>query len=241
MHIKEIDSLYAQLAEKLKTVIQTELNPGDKMLSERQIVAQFQVSRNTVRQALSQLETLGYVQRIHGKGTFVAQTAQQLTILGEYYSFTEQMKALGRKPKTQLLTYEIVNPSFDVLKALQLPANAAAIYLKRLRLADGIPLMLEHTYLPAQKFSGLTADKVAHRPLYELFRTEFNEAFHFADESISATVLNEEDATFLVVPTGSAGMHLKRTTYDQKNNIIEYTISVARSDQFIYKVRYGKR
>lgn len=236
----EIDSLYAQLAEKLKILIQLELNPGDKMLSERQIVAKFHVSRNTVRQALSQLETLGYVQRVHGKGTFVAQTAQALTVLGEYYSFTDQMKALGRVPTTQLLTYEILNPSFDILESLHLSEKDEVIYLKRLRLADGVPLMLEHTYLPAQKFQGLTAEKVSHQVLYELFRSEFNEVFHFADESISATVLNTEEARLLKVSSGSAGMHLIRNTYDQKNVVIEHTISVARSDQFIYKVHYGK-
>ena len=75
------------------------------MLSEREICKEYGVSRTTVRTALKELETLGYIYKRHGKGTFISSQWKERQNLLEGYSFTEQMRELGRTPSTIITAF----------------------------------------------------------------------------------------------------------------------------------------
>ena len=92
--------LYDQLVDILTEKIENEYRPGDLMPSERELSERYALSRTTVRLALQELERLGLVVRQHGRGTFVADRAAQATNLMQAYSFTNQMRSLGRVPET---------------------------------------------------------------------------------------------------------------------------------------------
>src|SRR5690625_1761578 len=102
-------TLYIQLSEKLIDKINNEMEVGDLLPSERKLTEIYDVSRTTVRLALDNLETRGYISRQHGKGSFVVDYHKTLINLSDMYSFTEQMKAIGQTPNTKLISYSIVN------------------------------------------------------------------------------------------------------------------------------------
>ena len=64
--------LYQQVISDLEKKIKTEMKPNDRLPSERQLLKEYGVSRNTIRLALNDLEERGVIYRLHGKGTFVA-------------------------------------------------------------------------------------------------------------------------------------------------------------------------
>lgn len=97
--------LYDQLVDILSEKIDHEYRPGDLMPSERELSERYGLSRTTVRLALQELERLGLVIRQHGRGTFVADRSAQTTNLMQSYSFTEQMRELGRVPETTILEF----------------------------------------------------------------------------------------------------------------------------------------
>ena len=97
--------LYGQLVDSLREKIETEYEPGDLLPSERELSEDYCISRKTVRLALKELETLGFIKRRHGKGTFVADRSQETTNLTRAYSFSEQMRSLGRIPRSELLEF----------------------------------------------------------------------------------------------------------------------------------------
>ena len=97
---------YNQLVDILLEEIDTKLKPNDKMMSEREICTKYDVSRTTVRQALSELENMGYIYKRPGKGTFVATLNRDKENLMDFYSFTEQMRQQGKVPSTQILSFE---------------------------------------------------------------------------------------------------------------------------------------
>ncbi len=144
--------LYDQLVDLLKGKIENEFEPDSLLPSERELVDQYGVSRTTVRQALQELEQMNYIYRRHGKGTFVSDLRNHATNLSGAYSFTDQMKSLGKHPETKILLYRVVEASKYFADKLNVPLGEKLIKIKRLRLADGVPMMLERTYLPLKLF-----------------------------------------------------------------------------------------
>ena len=230
--------IYYQLVEILRSKIENEMTPNDKMLSERGICEQYGVSRTTVRLAMAELEHMGYIYKRHGKGTFVAALNKNSQNLMDSYSFTDHMKEQGKNPSTKVLSFETLESTNYFAENLGISPGENMIKITRLRLADELPMMLERTYLPMKSFSGLTEDMVTKKPLYEIFRENYSEIIKVADEEFSAGLLSDREAQLLEVPVDSACLKLLRTTYNNDNRVIEFTLSVARSDKFVYKVRH---
>ena len=95
--------LYDQLVDILTEKIDHEYRAGDMIPSERELSERYGLSRTTVRLALQELERLGLVVRQHGRGTFVTDRSAKATNLMQSYSFTEQMRAMGREHDSRVL------------------------------------------------------------------------------------------------------------------------------------------
>lgn len=231
-------ALYYQLVDLLQERIKKQMIPHDKLPSERELTAQYGVSRTTVRLALQELESSGYIYRRHGKGTFVSDIQKKAADIAGAYSFTEQMKSLGRHPDTRILSFEQIEADKFIAKHLNLSLGEAIYKLSRLRSADREPLMIEDTYLPVKLFMTLDDKLLRSKPLYDLFSEDFNQTVRLADEELYASIASKEDAKQLMINEGAPVLHLARQTYNMKNEIIEFTLSVARADQFHYQIRH---
>ena len=181
---------------------------------------------------------MGLITRRHGKGTFVSDSAREATNLMGTYSVTEQMRSLGRSPRTVILDFKALEATKSVAERLRLRLGEAVFRMRRLRLADEIPMMVEQTYLPASEFAGLTKALVAAKPLYDLMEQDYHEKIKLAEEEFYASIARGSDAAELGIAEGSPVLALVRTTYNVKNMVVEYTHSVARADQFTYKVTH---
>lgn len=228
--------LYDQLVDILTEKIEQEYRPGDLMPSERELSERYGLSRTTVRLALQELERLGMVVRQHGRGTFVADRSAQATNLSQQYSFTEQMRSMGRVPETTLLEFSEIDADKQLAERMGVRLGDRLFKLKRLRSADGIPMMVEKSYLPVRKFLTLKRPLLDSMPLYEIVETVYHEKIRLAEEEFFASVARSADAHLLGIAEGDPVLDLVRTTYNTSNEIIEYTLSVARADQFKYKV-----
>lgn len=232
--------LYGQLVDLLCQKIDNEMEPGDMLPSERDLSETYGLSRTTVRLAMRELEDMGMVTRRHGKGTFVASSSREATNLMGTYSFTEQMRSHGRVPSTRVLEFDIREASKPVASRMEISLGEKVIRLRRLRLADEVPMMVERTYLPASCFVGLTREALEATPLYDLIEQEYEQRIKVAEEAFCARIAQGDEPTLLGVPEGSAVLHMARTTRNDKNMVIEYTRSVARADQFEYKIAHTR-
>ncbi|MGT2743742.1 GntR family transcriptional regulator [Streptococcus plurextorum] len=230
--------MYLQLVDELEFNIRNTMSPNDKLLSERELTEAYSVSRITVRQALQELEKRGLVYKKQGKGTYVSEIKEQAVDLATLYSFTDAMKKLGKAPKTQILSLAKMKASEQVAKGLQVPLGTAVFELVRLREADDVPMMLERTYLPAQLFSHLTEEVLLQKPLYRIMEEDYQYHIRLAEEEFFASIALNHEAKLLGIKKNSPVLHLIRKTYSQKNLIIEFTFSIARADQFRYRVSH---
>lgn len=231
--------LYLQLVDKLKEKINSELDINDKLPSERDICKIYNVSRTTVRLAIKELEDRGFVYSVQGKGTFVSAVNKNKNNLGDYYSFTDQTRSQGKVPKSLVLEYEIVESNYYISGQLEIEQGDKIIRFVRLRLADNVPMMVETTYLPYDRFSTLTREMLGIKPMYDIFREDYNSKIITAEETFSAAIIGKKKALLLGVSTGDACLRLERKSRDKSNRVIEFTQSTARGDQFNYKVFYN--
>ena len=228
--------LYDQLVDILIDRIEQEYRPGDLLPSERELSERYGLSRTTVRLALRELEDLGMVLRQHGRGTFVADRSAQVTNLSQSYSFTDQQRALGRVPTTTILEFSEISADDKLAEHMKVRTGDRLFKLKRLRSADSVPMMVEVSYLPVRKFLTLKRPLLDSMPLYEIIENVYHEKIRVAEEEFYASVARPSDAHLLDISENAPVLDLVRTTYNTSNEVIEYTLSVARADQFKYKV-----
>lgn len=230
--------LHEQLVQALQKQIRTRMSPHERLPGEREIADQYRVSRNTVRSALSKLEMMGLVYRRRGRGTFVANDTSESTDLAGMYSFTEEMTALGRHPRSEIV-YLHEQPATEYLSEhLGVDVGTPMYKMKRVRLADGVPLMVERTFMPADRFPRLSAAEIERTSLYATLRDRYGSPVIDASESFYASLMPDKDAELLGVPLGSPSLNIKRTSISLNREVIEYTLSVGRADQFVYTVRH---
>lgn len=228
--------LYDRLVDILIERIDHEYRAGDLLPSERELSERYGLSRTTVRLALSELEQLGLVVRRHGRGTFVSDRSTNRANLMQMYSFTEQMRSLGRVPETTILEFSEITADANLADRMGVRQGDRLFKLKRLRSADGTPMMVEVSYLPVRKFLTLKRNVLDSMPLYDIVEKVYHEKIRVAEEEFYASVARPADAHLLDIAESAPVLDLERVTYNADNEVIEYTLSVARADQFKYRV-----
>ncbi|MBP9484238.1 MAG: GntR family transcriptional regulator [Negativicutes bacterium] len=225
--------LYLQLSESLLSMIKSG-QPGDKLPTERALAETYQVSRATVRQAILDLEMDGHLQRFHGRGTFIApQTINQQLV--KFYSFTSEMKELGKVPTSEVISFEISPCNQKIANKMSLPLSEKVYRIVRLRLADSVPMMIDTTYLPLARFQNLKQSEVEKRPLYDILTEDYNAILSHAKERFCPVPTNSWESQLLKVDREVPSLKIERFTWDN-DELLEYTISIARGDQFQYEV-----
>jgi GntR family phosphonate transport system transcriptional regulator len=125
--------------------------PGAKLPTEAQLAQRFGVNRHTVRHALAALAEAGLVQSRRGAGVFVTSVPTDYP-LGRRVRFHQNVLATGRTPSRRLLRSETRPASGAEAEALGLPQASPVHVIEGLSLADGLPLGLFRSVLPATRF-----------------------------------------------------------------------------------------
>lgn len=222
------------MEELIKKIENNTYKEGEKLPSERELCELYHLSRITVRNALQELEREGYIYKLHGKGTFVSAKHYQQNLVN-LYSFTEEMKKLGKTPQTKVLSFKEMPLDKRLAEVMKLEPEEKVFQVKRLRLADNEPLMYETSYLPKRIFSSLTQNDLETRPMYDVFVEDYQVGVTKAVEQFTATSLRKEEAEHLESEVERPAMLIKRSAYHQ-TELIEYTISITSGYKFDYTV-----
>src|SRR5712664_3225233 len=166
--------LYARVETVLAgEITDGDLKVGDQLPTEDSLIARFGVSRITVRRAIQNLVGRGIVVIRRGKGTFVA--APKITHdLKELSGFVEDMHALGRKPTARVIGKEIVPANATVAGQLALTRGERVVRIHRVRLADGIPLSFDETYLPLEIGKKIITNNLKVDPIFSLLERKYD-------------------------------------------------------------------
>jgi GntR family transcriptional regulator len=228
--------IYYQLEEHLKELIENgELKPGDAIPPEREYAEKYQISRMTVRQAFTHLVNAGYLHRIQGKGTFVAERKIEQTLQG-LTSFTEDMKARGLKPGSQLIQFEMIPATTQIASQLSIQEYAPVYEIKRIRLADDVPMALETNYISANLIKGLT-EQIVNQSLYSYIETQLGYQIDHASQVIESSIADQIEAEHLKIKKGSPVMLIQRNTFLQDGTPVEFVKSSYRADRYKFMIQ----
>lgn len=227
--------LYAKVAREIRHQIDNgTYQEGDRLPSERKLCETFEASRITIRQALELLEDQRVIVRKHGVGTYVL-PSQYNQILDNLYSFKDEIEKSGETPSTKMIDIELVKVDDYLQEKMGLPLNSTVYKLSRIRLADNVPLVLEHSYIPAAIAPELDRFNFSRVSLYQTLKREYGIEINKSYETLKATKLNKEEAERLQKENEDIAMYIQRFAY-KDGGIIEYTRSIVAGDKYKYTV-----
>ncbi len=225
-------TVHAQIEDWLAGAIAAgELTPGDRLPTEHDLAAWLGVSRMTLRHALGELVQRGLVVRTVGRrgGTFVAEPKldQDVTTLA---GFSEQLRRHGMVAGARVLAAAQIPASPAAAAALAMPDGDPVLEVRRIRLADGRPMVLEHSLFPARLFPGMLSCRLD-GSLYDLLDEKFGQRPHRAKETFEPVIASVREAEALEVEEGAPLMLVERTAYSPTGLPLEYARDLFRGDR----------
>ena len=215
--------LYAQLKEKIISDINNEtLKYGDKIETEQEIMKKYNLSRITVRRAISELVAEGYLVKKQGKGTFVIKNKIERKIINtsdslKIMSFTKELKENNIKASSKIIELKIVPGIEEFNQKLGLAKNSKLIFMKRVRYANDSPMTIEENYFAYDKFKGLLEEKIE-GSLYELLEKKYNVIpTRSSRQEIEIVKSDEEQSKLLNIPTFEPLFYFSGVTYDEND------------------------
>lgn len=233
--------LYTQVEAALAGDIATAaLAPGGQLPTEDSLMARFGVSRTTVRKAVERLVGRGLVEIRRGRGTFVTEPKieQDLT---ELSGFVEDMMALGRRPTARLLDKGPVAATRTVARHLGVLPGAQVYRIERVRLADGVAMSFDETYLPLEIGEKIASHDLEAEPIFALLEDKYDMPLVEAQYQLEAVTADEPVARALGVAVGSPIFLIERTSYCEGPRPIDYEKLYYRGDLIKFVTRLTRR
>jgi GntR family transcriptional regulator len=201
--------LWAQLETELKR----RLDDGeftDRFPTDHELVAEYAVSRQTVREAIRHLNHAGILIRERGRGTVVNRDVVEQP-LGALYSLFESIESTGRVQRSDVRRIgEIHDPVVAAL--LELPADSGLFYLERLRWVDDEPLAIDRVWLPLDQVRPLLTADFGRTALYDELERLVGMRPQVGWERIAPVVPPPEERRALQMRRGEAAFFIERSS-----------------------------
>ncbi|HEL0698065.1 GntR family transcriptional regulator [Streptococcus equi] len=221
---------YIKIHDAIKKDIEKEVwTIGSRLPSERDLAEHFEVSRMTLRQAITLLVEEGILERRVGSGTYVASHRVQERMRGTT-SFTEIVNSQGRKPSSKLISYQRQLASDTEINQLHLEESDYVIRMERIRYADKVPLVYEVASIPEKFIKNVKKTDITEH----FFQTLTSNGYEIgkSQQTIYAKVASERVASYLEVAKGHAILALTQVSFFTDGRPFEYVRSQYVGDRF---------
>ena len=223
--------LYFQLKEQIrKNILSGGYKEGDLIPSERELGDQYDLSSTTIRRALNDLVQENFLERKAGKGTFVRLNKVKRD-LRKVIGFTKNMQEMGLIPSTRVISKEVVAANAYARSLLALDKGAKIVRLKRIRMANDIPMMFETRYIRTDFCPGIEMEELD-SSLWKVFEEKYGLKPNRHSQNMNITVVSGRSAYLLTLKEGTHVFLIKGVTYVQDNLPIECEESLYRTDKY---------
>lgn len=210
--------------------------PGDRLPSDGELQVAFGVSRMTARQAMQRLVDEGLVSREPGRGSFVASPPAHRRS-DRLMTFSQEMRRRGRRPSSRIISCGLRPSTAADRAALGIAPADAVLEVRRLRLADSIPIALERAVLIAECATVVLSADLEDGSLHEAL-VSGGWVPRRGTGTIEAAAASVDDGAWLDVPVGSPLLVERRVIVADDGRPIEATESRYPADRYALDVRF---
>lgn len=230
--------LHHQLTTKLRDMITNgHWGIGDLFPTDKELMAEYQMSSTTVRRAVSQLVLEGWLQRRAGKGTSVIKDRVEET-LGRLTGFFEEARSRGFTPSADILTIQVLEVTANILIKIpgleQLKANRV-VFIEKVQKIDDQPIVYLKSYWDYKYGKVFMGTDLSTQGQYQIVKKELGLSMTRAEETISASAASAKEAQLLGVKRGSPIMSMTRLAF-AGDRPIELSYNSYRPDKYRYRI-----
>jgi GntR family transcriptional regulator len=232
--------LHIQVRETIRRQVKDGelIDKTGRLMTEAELGRHFGVSRITIRNAISPLVDEGMFARARGRGTFL-RSNQPENWVGKLMGFSETIRDAGYQAGAKVLHQGMTN-RHDAGVRDQLKERAVW-QLRRLRLADNIPIAIEHAFYPPDIGLELEKRDLTSIIMYSVFEDELGHAIKEANQTIGASLADAVSAKLLGVKAGSPLLSMERLTLSKDERPLELLRSVYLPDYFRLSINLTRR
>ena len=231
--------LHTQIREIIRRrILDGSYASHSQMPSEAQMMAAFDVSRITIRQALGDLQKEGLIFKVAGKGSFVAKP-KAFQNLSTLQGFGEAMTPSGYETFSQVLSMRQVRASETVARRLNLKPREAVYEIQRLRYLNREPISVDVSYFPLALGQRVAKEDLATRDIFVILENDLGQRLTHADVQIEAISADETLARQLRIAEASPLLRIERLTHAGERPI-DFEFLYYRGDAFQYRLRIDR-
>jgi GntR family transcriptional regulator len=253
-----MEPVYRKIADSLREQIESgELSPGQQLRTELELREHYGASRNTVRDAMKLLSSLGLVETRPGQGTFVVEklapfinvlSAHSETGVGgdEGTSYLSEVNDQHRKPSASPIQVEVKQAASEIATGLQIPEGSQVVSRHQRRYIDGTPWSLQTSFYPmpfvvmgAEQL--MRPDEIREGTVRYLAETLGRNQVGYRD-MIHIRPTDAAEANFFNFPLEGPVVvcEIFETTFDQNGAPMRVTTTVFPTDRNWFVVNMGK-
>ena len=228
---------YEAIAAKLrKDIMSGKYSAGQQLPLEKEMCAQYDVSRITIKRAMDQLVKQGLVVKRRGSGTFVKSLddtdVKELGMANQFNGFTATFK--GRKVNTKVLRFDIIHPTSEVANKLQMSTDDFIYYVVRVRSLEGEPIVIEYTQMPIQLIPGLKR-QIIEKSIYSYIENDLKLKIQSAHRTVRAIMPTEEEKKELAIEGILPLLEVEQVAFLDDGRPFEYSVAHHRGDKNVFR------
>jgi len=221
-------------------IIENQLKPNDKLPSERDMCAMWNINRTTLRSAIQQLISEGKIYNKKGSGTYVSE-GKLLRNLQDTDGFFEAAIKAGRKPSTKIIYMNICEANKELGKKMKLTLGHKLLRVSRIRFLEDIPVIYETSYFDYVRFPLLDKYITESPSIYRVLKNVYNVDITGGKEKLSIAYCDEKEAGYLQIKQGDPVIFQSGIVFDDKEVIFEYFESITRSEYIRFASELKRR
>ena len=212
---------------------------GDKLPTEMQLCAKYDVSRMTIRKALEKLIEHGWLYRIQGSGNYVKKDVNRKSYSGNTKTFGLTQYLNDKKIESKMIKFEVLLADKELSKKLYCKVGDMVYYIERLRIVNDEPYVLEKSFFLEKYVRGLN-ERIIKLSIYSYIENELGYKIQQSTNDVRAKEATQEEAEILECSVGAALLTNESTVYLDNGQIFEYSKDIHRGDKANFVVVRNK-
>lgn len=227
--------LYLQLETELKqAILDGKYGVGERIPTEQELCDMFGMSRITVRRAVQDLVEEGLLNKVRGRGTFVAVPKHILGAQPAPERGFGDMSSTGKRTVHKVLEKSVEHADTDLGKLLGIAPGSEVYYIRRLILEENFPMAIDNLFVSAKRFPDLPDLLHDDTSFYELVDEHYQYKFGMESLTLDASTARGDEGTLLRCPVGSPLFILRKKMYCANGVPMHYSKSIVRADRISY-------